>query len=64
MLLDWQSIATGILIGIALAYVLVQVIQTWRGSGKGCGTGCGKCTSPSVEEKPTRNRIPLSQLHD
>jgi len=53
--MDIQLGITIVLIGGAAAYLLLQVLRTWRGlKGGGCagGCGCGKSQQTDAPQKP------------
>ena len=57
-----QLTIVGVLVALAMAYVVRSAWKTWFGkSVKGCGSGCGKCATAPPEPKP-EGRFPLPQL--
>ena len=50
-----QGIAVLVCLGLALAYLGIRAVRTWRRSG--CGGGCG-CAKTTAKDRPT----PLHEL--
>jgi len=57
-----QLIVVGLIVALAMGYVLRATWKTWFGKSKpSCGSGCGKCTAPAPEPSVTGRRpLPMA----
>jgi hypothetical protein len=57
-----QLVAVGVLVALALGYILRATWATWFGAADpGCASGCGKCAAPApAAEVKGRRPLPMA----
>jgi len=59
----YQWLAVGLIVVVAVGYVLRRTIRTWTGSKTtGCGGGCGSACKTPAAQTGTAVFVPVEQL--
>jgi hypothetical protein len=61
----WQLIVVGLIVAVAVLYLVRQTWRAWNPRKGGCGGGCGCAgngASPAEEKGPAAGLIPPEQI--
>jgi len=59
----YQWLAVGLIVAVAVVFVLRRTIRTWSGAKKtGCGGGCGSACKTTLSKEGSSAFVPAEQL--